>query len=206
MRLEEKTISSKLIYDGKVVKLYEDEVELPNGRPATREYVRHVGAVCILPLTDDGQVVLERQYRYPFDEILTEIPAGKLDSPDEDPTLAALRELQEETGIVPREIVYLGDYLGSPAIFGERIRMFLARGLTFREQKLDEDEFLEVFQMPLQEAVEKAMSLRSVSTASSIFPAPRSCPTMMATDEPIDMCTTLNRLAIVCEILSAETT
>ena len=158
MRLEEKTISSKLIYDGKVVKLYEDEVELPNGRPATREYVRHVGAVCILPLTDDGQVVLERQYRYPFDEILTEIPSGKLDSPDEDPTLAALRELQEETGIVPREIVYLGDYLGSPAIFGERIRMFLARGLTFREQKLDEDEFLEVFQMPLQEAVEKALA------------------------------------------------
>ncbi|MBQ8357007.1 MAG: NUDIX hydrolase [Clostridia bacterium] len=158
MRLEEKTTSSKLIYDGKVVKLFEDEVELPNGNPARREYVKHVGAVCILPLTDDGRVVLERQFRYPFGEILTEIPAGKLDSPDEDPTAAALRELQEETGIVPREIVYLGDYLGSPAIFGERIRMFLARGLTYREQHLDEDEFLEVFTMPLDEAVEKVLS------------------------------------------------
>ena len=158
MNLEEKCLSSRLIFDGKVVHLYEDTVALPNGKPACREYVKHVGAVCILALTDDGNVVLERQFRYPFGAVLTEIPAGKLDSPEEDPTSAALRELQEETGIVPQEIHYLGDYYGSPAIFGECIRMFFARGLRFEKQHLDEDEFLEVFTMPLAQAVEKVLS------------------------------------------------
>ena len=158
MRLEEKCTSSKLIYEGKVVKLFEDEIELPNGAPARREYVRHVGAVCVLPLTDDGNVVMERQFRYPFGKILVEIPAGKLNDASEDPTLAALRELREETGIVPQSMTYLGDFIGSPAILGERVGMFLARGLSFCEQQLDEDEFLEVFTMPLDEAVEKVLS------------------------------------------------
>ena len=76
MRLEEICTSSKLIYDGKVVKLFEDQIKLPNGEPARREYVRHVGAVCVLPLTDDGQVVHERQFRYPFGKVMGEIPAG----------------------------------------------------------------------------------------------------------------------------------
>ena len=158
MRLEEICTSSKLIYDGKVVKLFEDQIKLPNGEPARREYVRHVGAVCVLPLTDDGQVVLERQFRYPFGKVMVEIPAGKLNGKDEDRTLAALRELREETGIVPRDITYIGDFIGSPAILGERVSMFLATGLSFCEQELDEDEFLEVFAMPIGEAVEKVLS------------------------------------------------
>lgn len=152
MELEETTVSSRLIFDGKVVHLYKDTVRLPNGAESVREYVKHVGAVCILPLTDDGEVILERQYRYAVRQILTEIPAGKLDAPGEDPLEAARRELREETGATAREMIPLGDYYGSPAVMGERIRMFLARGLTFGETEFDEDEFLEVFRLPLAEA------------------------------------------------------
>ena len=152
MELEEKTVSSRLIFDGKVVHLYKDTVRLPDGAESVREYVKHIGAVCILPLTDDGEVILERQYRYAVRQILTEIPAGKLDAPDEDPLEAAKRELREETGATERVMIPLGDYYGSPAILGERIRMFLAKGLTFGETEFDEDEFLEVFRLPLDEA------------------------------------------------------
>ena len=152
MELEEKTVSSRLIFDGKVVHLYKDTVRLPDGAESVREYVKHIGAVCILPLTDDGEVILERQYRYAVRQILTEIPAGKLDAPDEDPLEAAKRELREETGATAREMIPLGDFYGSPAILGERIRMFLAKGLTFGETEFDEDEFLEVFRLPLDEA------------------------------------------------------
>lgn len=152
MNLEEKTVSSQLIFDGRVVHLYKDTVQLPNGAESVREYVRHIGAVCVLPLTDEGDVILERQYRYAVREVLTEIPAGKLDAPGEDPLSAATRELKEETGATAGEMIPLGDYFGSPAVMGERIRMYLAKGLSFGERKLDEDEFLEVFRLPLEEA------------------------------------------------------
>ena len=158
MDLTEKALASELIYDGKVVHLYKDTVTLPNGGSSTREIVRHVGAVCILPLTAQNEVVLERQYRYAIGETLIEIPAGKLDSPDEDVREAALRELREETGLIPTELVDLGDYYGSPAIMGERIRMFLARGLAQSAQSLDEDEFLEIFSMPIEQAVEEILA------------------------------------------------
>ena len=157
MDLTEKTASSRLIYDGRVVHLYVDTVTLPDGSASVREYVKHIGAVCVVPLTDEGEVLLERQYRYAVRRTLTEIPAGKLDTPDEDPAEAALRELREETGAVPRELIDLGDFYGSPAIMGERIRMYLARGLTFTDTDLDEDEFLEVFRMPLPDAVEAVL-------------------------------------------------
>ena len=158
MNLEEKTLHSSEIFNGVVVHLFRDEVLLPNGGTSVREHIKHVGAVCVLPLTDSGEVVLERQFRYPFHKVITEIPAGKLDSPNEDLREAALRELREETGIVPRELIDLGSYYGSPAIMGEHIQMFLARGLTFGAQELDEDEFLEVFTLPLDKAVEMVMA------------------------------------------------
>lgn len=157
MELIEKTKESELIFDGVVVHLYRDTVTLPNGGESVREYVKHLGAVCVIPITEKGEVILERQYRYAVGETLVEIPAGKLDSADEDPLEAAKRELREETGAVADEIIDMGVYYGSPAIMGEKIRMYMARGLSFGENDLDKDEFLEVFKLPLDEAVEMVL-------------------------------------------------
>ena len=157
MELIEKNKESELIFDGKVVHLYRDIVTLPNGGESVREYVKHLGAVCVIPITDDGRVILERQYRYAVGETLIEIPAGKLDYAGEDPVSAALRELREETGAVPSELIPMGIYYGSPAIMGEKIYMYMARGLSFGKDDLDKDEFLEVFTLPLNEAVEMVL-------------------------------------------------
>lgn len=157
MELIEKMKKSELIFDGVVVHLYRDVVTLPNGNESLREYVKHLGAVCIIPVTDSGEIVLERQYRYAVGQTLIEIPAGKLDSADEVPAEAALRELREETGIIPNEIIDLGVYYGSPAIMGEKIHMYMARGLNFGKNDLDKDEFLEVFTLPLDQAVEMVL-------------------------------------------------
>ena len=160
MELIEKTVKSELIFDGVVVHLYRDIVSLPNGGQSVREIIKHVGAVCVVTITDEGEVLLERQYRYAVDEILTEIPAGKLDSADEDHAEAALRELREETGAIPKNLIDMGIFYGSPAIMGEKIHMYMATGLTFGERNLDDDEFLDVFRMPLDEAVEEIMAGR----------------------------------------------
>ena len=134
MELIEKTKESELIFDGKVVHLYRDIVTLPNGGESVREYVKHLGAVCVIPITDSGEVILERQFRYAVGETLVEIPAGKLDSADEDPGLAALRELREETGAIPKELIPMGVYFGSPAIMGEKIYMYGARTYLWRKR------------------------------------------------------------------------
>jgi len=155
--LEERCISSKLIYDGKVVHLYVDRIALPNGEEGVREYVRHVGAVAVLPLTDEGEVICVRQYRYAHQCVLTEIPAGKLDSPDEDHVEAALRELREETGARCERLTHLGLFRSTPAILNERIDLYLAEGLTFGETDPDEDEFLETVRIPLAELVEQVL-------------------------------------------------
>ncbi len=150
--------SSELIFDGKVMHLYLDQVELPNGEPAIREYARHIGAVCVLPLFSDGTVACVRQYRYPHGEILTEIPAGKLDSKQEDHAEAALRELREETGCRCGKLTHLGKIYTSPAILDEVIDMYLAEDLTEGETDFDDDEFLSTVRIPLKDLVDDVMA------------------------------------------------
>ncbi len=151
--LAESKETSTTLFTGKIVRLEYDEVRLPNGKMATREVIRHRGAVAVVALTDEGEILLERQYRYPHAEVLWEIPAGKLEA-GEDPAEAVKRELQEETGAVAKEWLSLGMFYPSPAILDEKIRLYLARGLTFGKRHLDEDEFLALERVPLARAVE----------------------------------------------------
>lgn len=153
--LREVQTASKRIYHGAILDFYTDTVRLPNGHTAGRELTRHVGAVCVVPMTDDGRVIVERQFRYPLDKTILEIPAGKRDSKDEPPEEAARRELREETGIEPKELICLGTYCPAAAYSDEVIWMYLARGLTYGEQKLDDDEFLSVEAMPLEALVQE---------------------------------------------------
>lgn len=157
-KLRETQLDSKLIMDGTVLHVYYDNVELPNGGKAHRELIRHVGAVCMVPLTDDGKVIVERQFRYPVDRVITEIPAGKLDSKEEDPLAAAQRELAEETGYTATEWIHMGIFYPAPAYSDETIHMFLARGLRQGQQHLDADEFLEVTAVPIEELVEEILA------------------------------------------------
>ena len=154
--LIEEMVSSEEIYSGKIVHLYRDTVRLPNGRQAIREVMRHAGAAAVVPLTDDGNVILVRQYRYPFAQVMLEIPAGKLDA-GEDPLDCAKRELLEETGVDAKEFVYLGAFYPSVAMLDEVIHLYLARDFSRASAKLDADEFLHVEQRPLGEVVEQVM-------------------------------------------------
>ncbi len=156
-RLQETCAASELIFDGRVVHLYVDKVNIAGGGQSTREYIKHLGAVAVLPLTEAREVICVRQYRYAVGRILTEIPAGKLDFAGEDRPTAALRELREETGAVCESLTSLGLYLGSPALLDEKIDLYLAEGLSFGEQELDEDERLDVVKIPIAELVDAAL-------------------------------------------------
>ncbi len=158
--LRETRVETQDVFDGVLLHVKRDTVSLPNGRLAPRELIRHPGAVCVVPLTDDGEVLIERQYRYPVDEILTEIPAGKLDGKGEDPEAAARRELLEETGARAKELIYMGKFYPTCAYSDEVIHMYLAKGLSFGERKLDEDEFLNVETVPLDTLVSEIMAGR----------------------------------------------
>lgn len=173
--LTEKRLSGELIYDGCVVHLWRDEIELPDGGRGVREIVRHVGAVAVLPLTDKGEVICVRQYRYPFAEVLLEIPAGKLDSPDEDIIEAARREFREETGAIGGELIPLGTLYPSVAIFDEKIHMFAAVGFDMGETDRDEDEFMEVEKIPLSTLVDMVMSgeIRDAKTQTAVLKVAR---------------------------------
>lgn len=157
MKLEEKQLSSTEIFDGVAIHLYKDEILLPNGKKGVREVVRHPGAVCVIPVTDDGDVVFVNQFRYAFNKVTLEIPAGKLEK-GEDHLKAALRELSEETGLSAEKVVPMGELYTTPALIDEVIYMYLAQGLTDGEQHLDEDEFINVTKIPLEKAVQMVMN------------------------------------------------
>ena len=156
--LEEKQIERKNIFNGKVLNVVCDTVLLPNGETSTREFCLHVGAVCILPLLEDGCVLMERQYRYAHGRVFFEIPAGKLDSKDEDPLEAAKRELREETGAVAKKYTHLGELDTTPALVNEKIHMYLAEEISFTDRELDSDEFLEVERVPLERLYDMVMN------------------------------------------------
>ncbi len=157
MELEEKRISGEILYEGKIIDLVKDNVRLPNGGESIREVIIHHGGVCVAALTDENEVFLVSQFRYPNRGILLEVPAGKLEK-GEKPFEAIKRELKEEVGAEAENFYFLGTFNPTPAYCSEIIYLYAATGLTFSGQKLDEDEFLNVEKMPLDDAVEKILN------------------------------------------------
>lgn len=141
--LREECTASELLFQGNFLRAKRDTVRLPDGHTATREYVVHPGAVVVVPLLDDGRLVLERQYRYPVAHVMTEFPAGKLDA-GEDPLVCGQRELLEETGYTAREWARAGVMHLAVAYSTEIIHIYFARGLSLGKRQLDHGEFLDV--------------------------------------------------------------
>lgn len=150
--LAEETLESRLAWQGEFLEVHMDRVKCPDGHIAPREYLKHPGAVMIIPLLDDGQIVLERQYRYPLRRSFIELPAGKID-PGEDLLACAQRELLEETGYVARTWTHLGGFHNAIGYCDEKIEVFLAQGLEQRGAKTDDGEVLEIFTAPWQEVL-----------------------------------------------------
>ena len=172
MKLNEKPLRSITRYEGVVIDVRLDLAELPDGSTALREVVEHPGGVAVLPLEDDGTVWCVRQFRYPFSELLLEIPAGRLE-PGEAPEDAARRELSEETGLTCDRLIPLGRNYASPGYCGEVLHVYLARGLHHGKAHLDPGEFLNVEKHSLDALVDLAMhdQLPDVKTAVAVLKA-----------------------------------
>lgn len=157
MELEEKLVEKNYVFEGKVIRVCNDTYELPDKSRAKREIVEHNGGVCVVALTKDDEVLFVKQFRCPYGEVLLEIPAGKLEK-GEDPFESGKRELHEETGASAEHYEDLGKFYPSPGYCGEVISMYYATGLTFGEQDLDDDEFLNVEKIPFEKAVEMVLN------------------------------------------------
>jgi ADP-ribose pyrophosphatase len=168
--LTEKPLGSRTVYQGRLLHVKEDRVELPNGAPATREYVVHPGAAVIIPLFDNDDILLERQYRYPLRRDFIEFPAGKID-PGEDALACAQRELMEETGYAAESWQHLTTVYPCIGYSDEKLIYYLAKGLSYSGHRRDEDEFLEVLRMPFQTALEQVLSgeICEVKTVVGMF-------------------------------------
>lgn len=153
MNLFETTVSQKMVYQGVIVNVRRDKILLCDGSDGRREVVEHPGGVTICAIDEMRRVVMVRQYRYSVGEALLELPAGKLEA-GEDVLESALRELEEETGVIPSEVIPMGFSYSSPGIFTEKIHYFLARGLHQGTARPDEGEFLEVVHVPLEELMQ----------------------------------------------------
>ncbi len=158
MDFSEKTINTDYKFIGEIIKLRVDTVKTPGGNTATRELVEHPGGVAVVALTDDHKVIMEWQYRRPFDRNVYEIPAGKRNSRDEDPLICGKRELEEETGYKAKNFMYLGCMLPTPGFCSEVLHMYVATGLYEGKMNRDQDEYLELEQVPLEAVVEKILN------------------------------------------------
>lgn len=167
--LEEKTLKTEHIYSGRIIQVQVDEVELPNGKTSTRELVKHPGAVAVIAITDDNKLVMVEQYRKPLEKVIVEIPAGKLEK-GEEPALCARRELEEETGYECESLELVSSFYTSPGFADEIIHIYVAKGLKQKENAagLDEDEFVNVLEISLDEALEFIKEKR-IFDAKTIF-------------------------------------
>ena len=172
MNIKEKTIASKNIYEGKIIKVTLDTVICPNGNEAQREIVRHPGGVAVVPIDENGFVYMIEQYRIPYDEIILEVPAGKLDK-GENPDIAAARELKEETGLLAENLVFMGSFYPTVGFCDENLRMYLATGLTQGEDNPDEDEFVITRKIHIDELISMIMEnkISDGKTIAALFKA-----------------------------------
>ena len=155
MELKETMVSTETVYEGIIVNVRRDKARLIDGRITNREVVEHPGGVCVFALDNEGKVILVRQYRYPMQEVVLELPAGKLEK-GEDPSDSGLRELGEETGLVPQTYLPMGVSFSSPGIMEEKIYYFFATDLVQGPVHPDDGEFLEVVRVPYEELLEMA--------------------------------------------------
>ena len=155
MELKETMVSTETVYKGIIVNVRRDKARLSDGRSTNREVVEHPGGVCVFALDNEGKVILVRQYRYPMQEVVLELPAGKLEK-GEDPSDSGLRELGEETGLVPQTYLPMGVSFSSPGIMEEKIYYFFATDLVQGPVHPDDGEFLEVVRVPYEELLEMA--------------------------------------------------
>lgn len=151
MDFYEKTLSSENIFNGDIINVCRDTVALPDGRQATREICKHCHGVAVLAVNSDNECALVTQYRYAFGSNMCELPAGKLDTDETDPEKAALRELREETGVIPKNILKLGEIYPSPGFCTEVLHLYIAYNLEMGQQDLDEDEFLNCEWIPAED-------------------------------------------------------
>jgi ADP-ribose pyrophosphatase len=168
-KFEEKTLSSQTIYEGKIISLRLEEVELPDGNRAKRELVQHPGAVALIPITNEGKIILVKQYRKSLNRTLIEIPAGRIEV-GEDPKITALRELEEETGYGARKVTYIQSFATSPGFADEIIHLYLAENLYEIENPAagDEDEFIELLEATIDEA-EQMVAAGDIYDAKTAF-------------------------------------
>lgn len=167
--LIEKTISTETIYEGRIIDLKIEEVELPNGKRSSREIIKHPGAVAIIAMTDEKKIVMVQQYRKALEKVIVEIPAGKLEK-GEKPEHTAIRELEEETGYICESLTPLISFYTSPGFADELIHIYLANNLTKKENpaSLDEDEFVDVVELTLEEALEY-MKEQKIYDAKTVY-------------------------------------
>ncbi|MDI9475876.1 MAG: NUDIX hydrolase [Natronincolaceae bacterium] len=170
MIVEEKTVKSERIYEGKIINIRVDTVELPHKKYSRREIVEHPGAVGIIPITPDKDIILVEQFRKPVEEILLEIPAGLIEH-GEEPCQCAVRELKEETGYTAGKLKKLSEYYSTPGFSDEKIHIYLAEELVEGIAQPDENEYVEIVKMPINEALEKVRTgeIRDAKTVVAIL-------------------------------------